>query len=293
MDSDQQNVSRRDFVKYGTMGLTALYAAGPESRSLLSEPQKSVKKKVIPVALQLYSVREECKQDVPGTLAAVAKMGYQGVEFAGYYNRTAHELKKILDANGLKCVGTHIALETFLGDKLKATIEFNQILGNKNLICPWMPEERRKNRAGWLECAKLFNDISDKVKPHGMRVGYHNHNVEFKPVDGELPWDSFFGNTHKGVIMQFDTGNAMEGGGDPIPFLKKYPGRAITVHMKEYSATNKDALIGEGEMKWKEVMQLCETIGGTEWYIIEQESGKCKPVECVARCYKSFLKLRA
>ena len=264
---DQKEFNRRDFVRYGTLGLAGLYAAGlPRAEELTAAVTG---KKRPGIALQLYSVRKDCEKDLPGTIAAVAKMGYQGVEFAGYYGRTAKDLKKLLDDNGLKCVGTHIALETMLGDKLKETVEFNKVLGNKYLICPWMPEERRKNRAGWLECAKLFNEISDKVKPEGMMVGYHNHNFEFKPFDGEAPWDSFFGNTHKEVIMQFDTGNAVEGGGDAIPFLKKYPGRAITVHMKEYSKTNPDALVGEGDMKWKELFHLCETIAGTEWYIIE------------------------
>lgn len=282
-----KDVNRRDFVKYGTLSMAGVYAAQADNLDLLGAPAQ----KRPGIALQLYSIRQDCEKNLPGSLAAVAKMGYKGVEFAGYYGRTSQQLRKLLDDNGLKCVGTHIGLETMLGDKLRETIEFNQVLGNKHLICPSMPEERRKNRAGWLQCAKLFNEISDKVRPHGMKVGYHNHNFEFKPLDGEAPWDTFFGNTHKDVIMQFDTGNAVEGGGDALPFLKKYPGRATTVHMKEYSKNNPDALIGEGEMKWKELFQVCETLAGTEWYIIEQESGKFPPLECVAKCYTSFVKL--
>jgi sugar phosphate isomerase/epimerase len=285
MNWDEAN--RRDFVKLGVLGVAGLYAAGGDSSNMLGAPAK----KRPGIALQLYSIRKDCEKDLPGCLAAVEKMGYKGVEFAGYYGRTAPQLQKLLDENQLKCVGTHIALDTMLGNKLKETIEFNQILGNNYLICPWMPEERRKDRAGWLQCAKLFNEISDQLKPHGMKVGYHNHNFEFKPLGGEAPWDTFFGNTNQEVIMQFDTGNAVEGGGDALPFLKKYPGRAITVHMKEYSKSNPDALIGEGEMKWKELFQTCETIAATEWYIIEQESGKFSPMECVAKCYTSFVKL--
>jgi sugar phosphate isomerase/epimerase len=245
----------------------------------------------IPIALQLYSVRELCAQDLSTTLAAVAKMGYVGVEFAGYYGRSAQELKRLLDDNGLKVAGTHIGIDTLLGEQLERTVEFNQILGNKFLIVPGLPEERRNSRAAWLETARLMNEAAERVAPHGMRVGYHNHWIEFKPLDGELPWDTFFGNTRPEVVMQLDTGNAMHGGTDPIPFLRKYPGRAATVHLKEYSATNDKALIGEGDVRWEEFFSLCESIGGTEWYIVEQETYAYPPLECVERCLQNLRRM--
>jgi sugar phosphate isomerase/epimerase len=244
----------------------------------------------LPIGLQLYSVRKDCEQDLPGVLAAVAKMGYEGVEFAGYYNRSAAELRKMLDANGLKCCGTHTGLNTILGDELPRTIEFNQTLGNKYLIVPGLPEERRNSRAAWLETARLMNEAAARAARDGMLVGYHNHHIEFQPMDGELPWDTFFGNTKPEVVMQFDTGNALHGGAETAPFLKRYPGRAKTVHLKEYSKTNDKALIGEGDVPWNEIFALCESIGGTEWYIVEQESYAYPPLECVDRCLQ---KLRA
>jgi len=242
----------------------------------------------IPIALQLYSVRHDCEKDLPGVLKQVAEMGYEGVEFAGYYGYSAEELRKLLDDNGLKVAGSHIPLDDLLGDRLEKTIEFNQILGNKYLIVPWMPEERRPDREGWLKAAELFNELAEKVKPYGMQVGYHNHTFEFQPMDGELPWDIFFSNTKPEVIMQFDTGNAMHGGADAVPFLERYPGRAVTVHLKEYSATNDKALIGEGDVPWAEIFRLCETTGATEWYIVEQESYAYEPLECVRRCLQAL-----
>src|SRR5688500_14634647 len=155
----------------------------------------------IPIGLELYSVREDCARDLPGTLAAVAKMGYEGVEFAGYHNRTAPELRKMLDDLGLKCCGTHTGFNTLMGDELPRTIEFNQILGNKYLIVPGLPEQNRSSRAAWLETARLMNEAADRAAPHGMQVGYHNHGVEFQPMEGELPWDTFFSNTKPEVIM--------------------------------------------------------------------------------------------
>jgi len=249
----------------------------------------------IPVALQLYSVREDCARDLPGTLETVAKMGYEGVEFAGYYGRSADELRKMVDNLGLRVAGTHIGINTLLGDELKRTIEYNRILGNRFLIVPGLPENMRSSKAAWLETARLMNEIAEKVRSEGMRVGYHNHAIEFQPMEGDLPWDVFFGATVPDVVMQLDTGNAMYGGVRPdgiLEILKRYPGRAATVHLKEFSSTNKQALIGEGEMKWKEFFSLCETIGGTEWYIVEQESYAFPPLECARRCIKNLRKMK-
>ena len=238
----------------------------------------------IPIGLQLYSVRKDCEQDLPSVLDQVAKMGYEGVEFAGYYGRTAEELRKMLDDRGLVCCGTHTGIPTVQDDQLQATIDFALTLGNTYVIVPGLPEDWRNSRDAWLRTADFFNTLSDKLSDHKLLCGYHNHSIEFTELDGELPWDTFFGNTNCDVVMQFDTGNAMHGGADPIPFLERYPGRAITVHLKEFSATNDKALIGEGDVPWDKVFALCESIGGTEWYIVEQESYAFPPIECVAKC---------
>lgn len=236
------------------------------------------------IALQLYSVRDDCAKDLPGVIKAVAAMGYEGVEFAGYYGRTAEELRKMLDENGLVCCGTHTGLDSLTGDNLEKTIAFNKTLGNRFLIVPGLPRERTESREAWRETARIFSEIAKKVKPYGMVVGYHNHTEEFKPLDGEMPWDTFFGNTTKDVVMQFDTGNALVAGAEAAPFIKKYPGRATTAHIKEHSATNGNALIGEGDIKWKELLPLIKNTGKAKWYIVEQESGAFPPMECVQRC---------
>lgn len=249
----------------------------------------------IRVALQLYSVRKDCEQDFWKTLKAVADMGYEGVEFAGYYGKSAQELKKMLDDLELKVAGTHIGLNTVLGDELKKTIEFNKIIGNKFLIVPGLPPERTGSRNAWIETAKIFSDIAQKLKSEGMWTGYHNHMVEFKPMEGELPWDTFCSNSTDDVVTQIDTGNAMRGGAkteEVLEFIKRYPGRAITVHLKEFSATNDKAILGEGDMKWKEFFSLCETVGKTEWYIVEQESYAYPPIECVKKCLENLKRLR-
>ncbi len=245
----------------------------------------------IPVALQLYSVRKDCASDFIGTLRKVSEIGYEGVEFAGYYGMEAEDLKKNLDEMGLKVAGTHTKIDTLLGDELQKTIEFNSIIGNRFLIVPGLPKENTESKEAWSKTADLFNEISEKIKPYGMRTGYHNHWTEFKPVDGEIPWDIFFGKTRNDVIMQLDTGNGMKGGGDPLEILKKYPGRAVTIHLKEFSSTNDKAIIGEGEVNWKEILNLCETGGKTEWYIIEQESYAYPPIDCVRLCLQNLKRM--
>jgi sugar phosphate isomerase/epimerase len=289
MTDNSANLSRRTFLKTTAASIAAAYTAG----SGCNEQTKLGKaKRKIPLGLQLYSVRTECQKDLPGTIEAVAKIGYQGVEFAGYYDYSAKDLRKLLDDNGLKCCGTHAQFDTLLGDNLPKTIEFNKVIGNKYLIVPWLDPNKYSSAEGWKNAAEVFNELAEKVEPHKMQVGYHNHSHEFKPVDGQVPWDIFFGNTRKDVIMQFDTGNAMHGGGDAIPYLKRYPGRAVTVHLKEYSATNKNAIIGEGDIPWEELLTLCETIGGTKWYIIEEEKDVYPPLKAAELCYKNFRKLR-
>lgn len=242
----------------------------------------------LPIGLQLYSVREDAQKDLSHVLKEVARMGYAGVEFAGYYGHSATEIRKMLDDLNLKCCGTHTGLNTLTGDELQKTIDFNQTIGNTYLIVPGLPKERTESKAAWLETARIMNEISDKVTPLGMKTGYHNHHTEFHDMDGELPWDIFFGNTRPEVVMQFDTGNAMHGGAEAGPFLRRYPHRALTVHLKEYSATNDKALIGEGDVKWDEIFSLCETIAGTQWYIVEQESYAYPPLECAEKCLQNL-----
>src|SRR6185295_7453881 len=238
-DMKSQSITRREFLRHSTIAAAACAASYPAS--LFAAGEYGGNK--IPFGLQLYSVRNECAKDLVGTVTAVAKMGYKGVEFAGYHGRDAKTLRKLLDDFGLKCCGTHLGLDTLLGDKLPPTIEFNRILGNPFLIVASLPGQYTKTRQGWEEAADRMSEVADRLKPHGMRTGYHNHSIEFKPIDGVLPWDIFFNRAKREVVIQFDTGNGVAEGGDPMIFLKKYPGRVASVHVKPYSKSKPNALI--------------------------------------------------
>jgi sugar phosphate isomerase/epimerase len=225
----KNEIPRRELLRMGAAGAAAAWAA---TRAKLGFAAGKV-----PIGLQLYSIRKDCEKDLSGSLQAVKGFGYEAVEFAGYYGQTATEMRKLLDDNGLKCCGTHTGLDTLEGDALAKTIEYNETIGNRLLIVPGIPEERRKTADDWKKLAALFDSIADKAAPAGMRVGYHNHNVEFVAMGGSTPWDLFFGGTKKGVVQQIDTGNCIEGGGDPIALINRYPGRTASIHLKEFSKT--------------------------------------------------------
>lgn len=263
--------SRRDLLKYT--------AAAAASLAVPSALQALAAEKKVSIGLELYSVRTLIPKDFPGTIEKIGKMGFQGVEFAGYHgwDSKPKELRKLLDDNGLKCCGTHTALNTLEGDNLKKTAELHSILGNKFLICPFIKADSAQ---AWQEMAKKFNEISARAKELGMQVGYHAHAQDFKKFDGKTSWEIFFDNTNADVVHQIDTGNTLSGGGDPAEMIKKYPGRTKTTHIKEFPLEPNVAL-GEGKIDWKSLLEIYETVGGTEWYIIEYEAAN--PLEVVKR----------
>lgn len=270
-------INRRDFLRHTATATAALALGGSLAPQLQAGPGR------IPVGVQLYSVRDQCAKDLPGTLTAIAKIGYKGVEFAGYHGRSAKELRKMLDDLGLVACGTHTPYDSVLPDKLAQTVEFNRTIGNNFLIVPWM---EGKTKQQWLDKAKQFNELADKVKADGMWVGYHAHAHDFEKFDGESAWDLFFGTTKPEVIMQLDTSNCRDGGADPVAVLKKYPRRAKTIHIKA-NGGGPEAVYGEDKVDWKSVFAFCETEGGTKWYVVEHESSK-DPIDAVTRCFKAL-----
>jgi sugar phosphate isomerase/epimerase len=273
--------TRRNFLR-----TTTLAAAG--AMTLRSIPTLAAEAKKIPIALELYSVRAELPKDFAGVLKQIGEMGYQGVEFASLQERTQKDpkaLRKLLDDCGLKCCGTHTPLQTLEGDALKYTIDLHKELGNKFLICPSMDG---KTAQGWENFAKHFNDIAARAKEQDMFVGYHSHAGDYKKFDGKTSWEIFFDNTNPEVIHQLDVGNTLSGGGDPIAMLKKYPGRTKSTHLKEFGGA-KDAAIGEGKIDWKTLLETYESVGGTEWYIVEYEHAN--PLEKIKVCLDNLHKM--
>lgn len=274
------HICRREFISRTGLGLASLAVL---QRLAGASDERSGK---VRVGVQLYSVREQCKTDFAATIAAVASIGYKGVEFAGYYGHTAEQVRMLLDKNGLVACGSHLPFESLLEDKLDQTIEFNRVIGNKFLIVPSL---QARSKREWLDKANYFNRLADTLAKYGMFVGYHAHAHDFQKFDGECAWDLFFANTKPTVIMQLDTGNCIAGGVDPVTVLKKYPGRARTIHLKAH-ASDPEAVIGEDDTNWQAIFEFCETGGKTEWYIVEHETSK-QPLEALRRSFAALSKL--
>jgi sugar phosphate isomerase/epimerase len=265
------SMNRRTFLKLSAAA--TLTAAG--NRMVFAA--QNYGGKTVPIALQLYTIGADLRRDMAGSLAAIAKLGYKGVEFAGFNNVAAKDIRKMLDDNGLKCVGCHTGLNTLQGEEFERTVEFNRIIGNPRLIAPSLAASYTNSRMSIEGAADIFNGIAEKLKPMGMRTGFHCHPGEFKAIEGSTVWDIFFARAGRDVIMQCDLGHMGTAGADQVAYLNKFPGRASTVHVKPAHAA---PLLGDAAdtNKWPEIFKACESAGGTEWYIIEYDGGSMDKV---------------
>lgn len=244
----------------------------------------------IPLALQLYSLRADMPKDVPGVLADVAHMGYQAVDFAGYYGYNAQDLREILDDLGLKCAGTHTSLDSIGDDQIQETAEFMATLGSPFLIVPGVGKEYQGTRDGAMRLAEKLSQASKTAAEFGARVGYHNHMWEFEPLPGgTYAMEILATNTPPEVVLQVDTGNLQEAGVDPIDFLETWTRRLGTVHLKPY-LKNRDAdferyFIGEDDSNWSAILDAIHP-QNTQYLIVEQERypEPFTPLECVKKC---------
>ena len=271
-------LSRRGFVKTSLIAATALGMKPSLWARGASHPRISV---------QLFSVRDDCAKDFDAALAQVAKMGFAGVEFAGYhkYSGKAKELRKKLDELKLAVAGTHIGTGSFRGDELKRTIEFHQILGCRFLMVPGDGDFTDPEKSKAL--AETFNKTAEVLKPYGMYCGYHNHTHEFTKVGDTTYWDLFAQRTSKDVVLQQDCGWSAAAGYNPAELVRRYPGRTKITHFKPMVAKDQPGrkpILGQDSVDWAAVLAACREAGGTEWVTVEQESypdGK-SPMECTA-----------
>jgi sugar phosphate isomerase/epimerase len=253
--------------------------------------------KDVPVGLELYSVRDELAKDLKGTVTAVAKMGYQIVEFySPYFDWTpdqAKEVRKLLDDLGLQCRSTHNGTPSFTADGLQKAIELNRIIGSKYIIMA--SAGRVSGLDGWKTVAEKLTAAAEQLRPMGLATGYHNHQPEWKPVDGQRPMDVIAAGTPKDVALQLDVGTCVEVGADPVAWITANPGRIRSMHCKEWSKTNGYGVaFSEGDAPWKQILDAAESTGGIEYYLIEQEqSGPGGQFAMAQRCLENWKKLRA
>jgi len=252
----------------------------------------------IPVGLELYSVRDELKKDPDGTVRAVGQMGYQCVEFyAPYYDWTeaqAKDMRKLLDEIGVRCYSTHNDQTYFGADKIGHARDLNLILGTKYMVMAY--SEPKGSIDAWKAIADQLNSAADTLAPSGLTPGYHNHEAEWKPVDGVRPMEVLAKNTKPQIMLQLDVGTCVAAGADPAAWVRSQPGRIKSMHLKEWSsdpAKGYHVLFGEGNVKWKELFAAAESVGGVEYYLIEQEGSRYPELETARRCLANYRAMRA
>jgi sugar phosphate isomerase/epimerase len=247
----------------------------------------------IPVGLELYSVRDTLKKDPEGTVRAVAQMGYQAVEFyAPYFEWTeaqARQMRKVMNDLGIRCYSTHNDAGYFDADKINRTRDLNLILGCKYVVLAWT--DPKSGVDGWKAVADKLNAAAETLEPSGLKTGYHNHQEEWAPVSGQRPMDIIARNTKPTVMLQLDVGTCLEAGADPVAWIRANPGRIRSIHCKEWSrdpGKGYKVLFGEGVADWKGIFQAAESVGGIEYYLIEQEGSQFPELETARKCLTAF-----
>jgi sugar phosphate isomerase/epimerase len=303
-------ISRRNFLATGAVAALAM-ASSPFSRAAAETQNK--------FGVQLWVLRDMLAKDFDGTLAKVAAAGIKRVEFAGFYGRTAKEVRTSLSNAGLTASGAHCLLASMSGDEVRHTIDFCHQVG-----LPWMiaavPSIRPATSSGtgkaasgnpfnhieledWRWSAEQFNAIGARVRDAGMRFAYHNHNIEAQKYGDIVAFDEVLRLTDPAVVdSEFDIGNFIAGGGDPYPYLEKYPHRFKLAHVKEWAAgftptvtgdfpTAKYAPFGQGTTDWKKMLDALNRAGVHDIFIEQDGTASGDELEPVRQAYQFLLRV--
>jgi sugar phosphate isomerase/epimerase len=260
-----------------------------------------------PVALQLYSVRDAMAEDFAGTIKAVKEMGYDGVEFAGLFDKTPSQVKKIVDDCGITPISAHVPYDDIIKNPDKVISDYAEI-GCKFIAYPYAVEERRPGAALFDETVEGMKKIAAVAKKYGITMLYHNHDFEFKKVGDVYGLDLLYSSlTPDELQTQLDTCWVNVGGEDPAKYIIKYSGRAPVVHLKDFhmSGKGKPAKLyqligiddgaqdkaeeeafgfrpcGYGVQNFPEILEACKK-AGTSWIVVEQDQPSLNktPMEC-------------
>jgi sugar phosphate isomerase/epimerase len=244
-----------------------------------------------PVALQMYTVRDDAARDFTGTLQKVARTGYGGVELAGTGGMSASQLRDRLDDLGLQIAGSHVGLQS-LEEDLEAALDYNSELGNPRVVCPWLPVERRTEE-GYRALTETLNRVGTACRARGMELCYHNHDFEFESFNGQTGFDILFGSTDPELVkIELDTFWAVKGGFDAAELIRKYSGRIPLIHLKDMTADESRtfAEVGEGTMDWPSIFAAGDAAGAA-WYIVEQDKCARPPMESIRISLENLRKM--
>ncbi len=242
---------------------------------------KSPKKK-IPVALQLWSVRDDMKRDFAATVAAVAEIGYDGVELAGYGNLDAKGAKEAIDAAGLKVAGMHVSYPTLSTD-LTTVISDALLFGTRNVTCSWWPPAHYLSAAACQRIGEQLGKVGEALRPFGIRFGFHNHDSEFKIFDGRPAFDWILGAAEpRNLVAELDVYWVHFAGYSSAKFIRDHGARIPLLHLKDAKE------LGQGPVDFGSIFEASDSVGAAEWYIIEQEQYSHVPIKSVRLCYQQM-----
>ena len=281
-------ITRRSFLQLGAAGAGAL-ALGDMAFAAI---------KRFPVGVQLYTVREQAEQDLPGTLAHIAMIGYNEVEtYWNVYTHPANKLRKMIVDNGLTVPSGH-----FDYDGLDTKFEYAKELGVEYMICPMLPKDMWTSADGFKKAADQFNKWGAKVNSMGMQFGFHNHNYEFQKFGNTTGFDILTTNTDpKLVCLEMDCYWMTQAGQDPVAMMKKFGNRIQLLHLKDRQpgfptsqTLGPDAEhiteVGSGTIHWREVIETAQQIG-VKHYFVERDNGSTPPFESLRISYNYLSKL--
>ncbi len=247
------------------------------------------------IALQLFTLREPAKKNLADTLRRARDTGFEYVQWSGMPDLPAAEIRAALDAAGLKAVAGHISVEAFEQD-FKGALEHWTAIGVTDLAVGSMMADNRDTLEAWRRGAVRLDRLGARLREHGIRFSYHNHDFEFAPFeeDGDLRLDILFSETNpRHLYCEIDTAWVQVGGQSPGAYLRKYSGRCPVIHVKDLAADSAPGRVrftelGRGVLDWPDVFRAARE-AGVEWYVYEQDTCEGDPIES-ARASYAFLR---
>ncbi|MBB3127043.1 sugar phosphate isomerase/epimerase [Paenibacillus rhizosphaerae] len=244
------------------------------------------------VGIQLYTLRDQTEKDFLGTIRKVAEMGYQAVEFAGFFETPAKEIRALLEELNLKAPSAHIGLNFREHDKLSADlnkqIEYAKEIGLEYIVVPWSPLPDTPTEADVKQLANILEQTGKQVTDAGLKFGYHNHDFEFKLVGGKPVIDHLLEIVPAEYLFaEFDLGWVHFAGFTPAEYVKKYAGRVPLAHFKDFADGHKDTEVGKGSVDLKSVLNIAEA-SGIQYFIVEQEEFASSSLESARLCLEFF-----
>lgn len=244
------------------------------------------------VGIQLYTLRDQTQVDFLGTIRKVAEMGYKAVEFAGFFGVPAQELRRHLEDCGLKAPSAHIGLDFSDLGKMEAAlaeqIEYAKELGLEYIITPYSPFSPEPTKEEVDRILTFLEKAAQMVNEAGLKYGYHNHDFEFKKVEGKAIIDHFLERIPADrMTAEFDLGWVHVGGSRPVDYVTKYAGRVPLVHIKDFADGRSDTEVGQGHVDFKSVFEIAEQ-AGIRYYIVEQEQFTSSSLESALQSLQYF-----